>query len=222
VTIIREWLGDLELSRFLGSHLGKAPLARIGTALSGVSAYDWEHLDSVLARGPEMWVVAAGQLVVHPEPRSYRQLRRLFGRGAGIVVKHPERHDARFLELSAAFAEDLPGEQRILVFATPEATNGFGWHYDAEDVFVVQVAGVKDYYFRANTIDLNPKAGAQPDFSQFARETSPLMHCQLIAGDVLYLPRGMWHVARARQDSLSISIGVFPALPASAEAGEGT
>ena len=30
--------------------------------------------------------------------------------------------------------------------------NSYGWHHDFEDVFIAQTAGVKDDYFRANTV----------------------------------------------------------------------
>jgi 50S ribosomal protein L16 3-hydroxylase len=44
---------------------------------------------------------------------------------------------------------------------------------------------------------------------QFGRETSPLIASTLVAGDWLYIPRGWWHMARAADDSLSISVGVL-------------
>jgi ribosomal protein L16 Arg81 hydroxylase len=58
-------------------------------------------------------------------------------------------------------------------------------------------------------VDPRPRLGAQPDFSTFAREATPLMSCSLAPGGMLYLPRGYWHVAMPRSDSLSISIGVY-------------
>jgi ribosomal protein L16 Arg81 hydroxylase len=49
---------------------------------------------------------------------------------------------------------------------------------------------------------------AIPHDMEFEKESSPLLRCDLIAGDWLYVPAGYWHVARADEDSLSISIGV--------------
>jgi 50S ribosomal protein L16 3-hydroxylase len=210
MAVVRDWLGDLPFHRFVASHLQREPLARVATARPTAARYGWNALQRVLAGQPEQWVVARGELVERPSPCSRSQLRALFREGMGIVVKHPERHDAAFAELSASFACDVPGEQRVLVFATPRHTHGFAWHYDAEDVFIVQVAGEKEYFFRHNTIDPRPRRGAQPDFGTIRHERTPLLACRLHTGDVLYLPRGMWHVGYAHQDALSISIGVYP------------
>jgi hypothetical protein len=210
VAVLQSWLGEVPLSRFRAAHLGSTPLASSSTAHDAIAACDWKLLDRLLAARPEdVLVVAHGQSLELPAPRSLAELRRLFAAGIGVAVRKPERHCRALAELAGAFARDLPGEQRVIVFATPQRTHGFGWHYDAEDVFIVQTAGEKTYYFRRNTVGA-PVRGAQPDFRSFRFETSPTLQCRLVAGDFLYLPRGYWHVAHAHRDSLSISIGVFP------------
>lgn len=155
-------------------------------------------------------MVAKGRLLELPPPASIAQLQTLFDQGIGIALREAERHCAEIDALTAAFARELPGDQRVIVFATPGDTHGFGWHYDAEDVFIVQTGGEKTYYFRENTVDPAPVRGAQPDFRTFSRETTPIMACTLAPGDLLYLPRGYWHVARAHSASLSLSLGIFP------------
>jgi len=71
---------------------------------------------------------------------------------------------------------------------------------------------VKDYYFRANTVDPASPVGSQPDFSLIRKERSPLATARLLPGDWLYIPARWWHVALPAEDSLSISLGVFPDL----------
>jgi hypothetical protein len=207
---LQSWLGSAELASFRQTQLGREAMARPAVAGAALEVCNWRSLGRLLAREPEVWVVARGQRLEMPPPRSLSELRALFERGIGIVVCSPEREDAGLASLCADFARDLPGDQRLLVFATAAGTNGFGWHYDAEDVFVVQVAGDKEYYFRQNSLDPSPRRGAQPDFSCYRRETTPMMSSRLIAGDLLYLPPGYWHVAHPHAHSLSISIGVFP------------
>lgn len=76
-------------------------------------------------------------------------------------------------------------------------------------MFIAQTIGVKDYFFRANTIE--PEAPFPPrDFGRVRGETSPLMTATLVAGDFLYIPSRWWHMAQCREDSLSISVGVAP------------
>jgi ribosomal protein L16 Arg81 hydroxylase len=130
--------------------------------------------------------------------------------GLGFVVRGAERNDPALAELAAAFALDLPGKINVQLFATRAGTNGFGWHYDFEEVFIVQTAGVKDYYFRDNTVDRDTTFGTQPDFERFRQEKSPLATARLLPGDWLYLPARWWHMARCLEDSLSISVGVLP------------
>ena len=104
----------------------------------------------------------------------------------------------------------LPGEVHVQVYATPAGTNSYGWHYDFEDVFIAQTAGVKDYYFRQNTVARDTRLGDQLDFTSVRRETSPIYQSRLIAGDWLYIPSTWWHLVKCVEDSLSISVGVMP------------
>lgn len=212
MSVLQSWLGDLRLERFKAEYLGRKPIARPDRARSATGACDWSVLERLLsARPDDVLVVGRGRIHGTPPPHSVVELLELFERGIGLAIRAPERFSPEIAELASAFGHDVPGVQRVIVFATPKQTHGFGWHYDAEDVFVVQTAGDKSYYFRPNSIDPDPKPGGQPDFRTFRHETTPIMECRLVAGDWLYLPRGYWHVARANQDSLSVSIGVFPA-----------
>lgn len=98
------------------------------------------------------------------------------------------------------------GEIDVQLFATPRDTWGFGWHFDEEDVFIAQTAGVKGYVFRANTIATAPPSPAA--FARLADETSTPCSATLVAGDLLYLPCRWWHRAFCREHALSISVGV--------------
>jgi 50S ribosomal protein L16 3-hydroxylase len=209
---LAQWLGDLDLHTFRRRHLQRGAMARPGATTAVADLFGWAELDALLAQqpAPDVLVVSAGEALSVPAPRSLAELRAMFARGIGIVVRHPERHSTALRTLCSEFEQELPGEQRVLVFATPAGTHGFGWHYDPEDVFIAQTRGGKDYYFRRNTLVRSPARHGQPDFSVYAHETSALMSCRLLRGDFLYLPRGFWHVAYPRDDSLSISIGVFP------------
>jgi 50S ribosomal protein L16 3-hydroxylase len=158
-------------------------------------------------------VVAAGKLMPDPAPRSLIELQALMRRGIGLCVRRSERHDAELNAFASSFSECLGRRVHLQVFATPRGTHGFSWHYDAEDVFIVQTAGVKDYYFRENTVDRRAPDGARPDFSRFRVETSPLQTARLIPGDCLYIPARWWHMAKCVEDALSMSLGIWEPLP---------
>jgi ribosomal protein L16 Arg81 hydroxylase len=130
-------------------------------------------------------------------------------RGVGLVIRRAEQHDVGLARLATSFAEDIPGEMHIQLFVTPAGTHSFGWHYDFEDVFIVQTTGVKEYFLRDNTVERQRARGTCPDFERFRHEVTPLAAVQLLRGDWLYIPARWWHVAKCIKDSLSISVGVF-------------
>jgi ribosomal protein L16 Arg81 hydroxylase len=127
-----------------------------------------------------------------------------------LVIRRAEQHDVGLAQLAMSFGRNLLGEVHVQLFVTPANTYSFGWHYDFEDVFIAQTAGVKEYFLRDNTVDRQSARGTRPDFERVRQEVSPLATARLLAGDWLYIPARWWHVAKCMEDSLSISVGVLP------------
>jgi ribosomal protein L16 Arg81 hydroxylase len=204
--MLKRWMAEGAYRNFVAHRTGHMPFAQIGVVPEEAQVFDWATLDRVLAdRAADVLVVRKSELLPEAPPRSADQVRSLFSRGAGIVVRRAERHDEGLAALAHSFAEELGGSAHVQLFVTPGKTHGFGWHYDEEDVCILQTQGTKTYYFRENTQEVVP---GQVDFTRFQNETSPLMSCTLDARDMLYLPRHMWHAAKANEDSLSISLGI--------------
>jgi hypothetical protein len=203
----REWLGDTTIEHFRSHYLGREPFATPSTVSNHRVLLDWELLSAVLVAdtAPDVLVVAKGQLLPFPAPRSIDELRGYFRMGVGLCVRHTERCHPSFRRIADAFA-DL-GDAQVQLFVTPGGTHGFGWHYDDEDVFIAQTAGIKDYYFRANTVVAEQRADASL-FRDISKESSTLCTATLVPGDFLYLPARWWHMAVCQQTSLSISVGV--------------
>jgi ribosomal protein L16 Arg81 hydroxylase len=154
-------------------------------------------------------VVRNGCLARGVRPRSGEQLQSLLSRGFSVVIRNAEKHDTGLLDLCNAFARELEASTAIQLYATPAGYHSFGWHYDAEEVFVLQTAGTKEYFLRGNTVYPHPVADAMPSDMGYERESGPFLASTLAPGDVLYIPAGMWHMARAIDPALSISVGVF-------------
>jgi 50S ribosomal protein L16 3-hydroxylase len=200
-----------DVATFMRSHWGKAPHARPGAARSAISLLTWETLDRVL-RAPDpldLVTVTGGEFVQARPPRSLADARDLLRAGTSVVIRGAERHDRQLAVLASSFAARLAGEVHVQLYATPGGTNSYGWHYDFEDVFIVQTSGVKDYYFRANTVALDTTLGEALDFARIRQEQSPIYTSRLIAGDWLYIPARWWHLVKCLEDSLSISTGVM-------------
>jgi ribosomal protein L16 Arg81 hydroxylase len=96
----------------------------------------------------------------------------------------------------------------VHIYVTPADQFGFGWHYDAEDVFILQTAGRKEYSLRKNTVNPWPIEETLPQDMRYEREIMPLMRCRLSAGDWLYIPAGYWHLAEAQGEETAISLAV--------------
>lgn len=206
--MLRDWIAPLTLADFRATHFGKRAWAQPGSTKGSLATLDWDALGRVLSVGADTIVCAKGQHLPYPVPRDLDELRAYFRIGVGLGMRFCERADAGLRAVADSFAE-LPGTPQVQVFATPAQTHGFGWHYDLEDVFIAQTAGVKDYYFRPNTVEADTPFPPK-DFSSFAAETSPLMTATLVAGDFLYIPSRWWHMAICKETALSISVGLMP------------
>jgi ribosomal protein L16 Arg81 hydroxylase len=126
-----------------------------------------------------------------------------------IFVRHAERYHAPLAKLADEFRVGLQAPIDIHFFCTPAATEGFGWHYDVEDVFILQTQGSKKYRLRKNTVNPWPLVETTPEDLSYEAERSLVMECFLKAGDWLYIPPGYWHAAQAEELSISLSVGVM-------------
>lgn len=208
-----ELFGSFGLARFITDHLHRLPLAlpEVGQSLQSVGA--WDSLVATLAApGIDTMVVRQGQRHECEAPTDLTSAKSLCGIGCTIVVRHAEHHDEHLAELANAFEETFRAPVNIHMYATPPSCQGFSWHYDAEDVFIFQTVGRKEYLLRKNTVNPWPLEETIPDDMRYERELTPLMRVLLEAGDLLYIPCGYWHRAQAAEDTdiaISLAVGVM-------------
>lgn len=131
----------------------------------------------------------------------------LFETGATIVLQalhHNWLPLARFCrELETSLGHPVQANS----YYTPRRAQGFAVHHDTHDVFVLQVAGEKEWLVYEPLLELPLK---QQRYSKRLGERGPpVQELTLRAGDTLYLPRGWLHEARTSDtDSLHITVGV--------------
>ena len=210
--MLDEWLSPMTFSLFARDYLRKQPLPKPSSARNAIAVFGWGTLERLLSNDPaaDLLVIARGKLVDLPRPRTLAEVRALLLKGVGLVIRRAQQLDASLARLAASLTQNIPGEVHVQLFVTPAGAHSFGWHYDEEDVFIVQTEGSKDYYFRDNTVERDRPLDAPPDFTHFGHEVSAIGTARLIAGDWLYIPARWWHVAKCVEDSLSISVGISP------------
>lgn len=209
-------LGDVPLERFLAEHYLRAPFVGIGGATSLRTLADDDLPRRLIEQSScEVTVVRDGRQLALPRPTSADEAKDHEAAGCSLVFRHAERHCPALACLAGSLAHTFHGAVDLHVYRTPAGHHGFGWHYDAEEVFILQAAGSKVYHLRRNTVSEAPPPAELPADPGFARETSPTTSCRLGPGDWLYIPSGWWHVAEAVEPSLSLSAGVMAATPLS-------
>jgi len=204
-------LGDLPLTQFVADYYQRLPYSAAGLPKPLCDVGTWEALTAIVAHEQaDVLVCRQNERYAGRPPRSEDDARKLVGEGYTLLVRHAERHDERLANLACEFATDFAAPVNIHMYATPAGQFGFGWHYDAEEVFIVQTAGRKEYLLRKNTVNPWPVEESLPSDMHYEREIMPLARCELTAGDWLYIPSGYWHKATSRELALSLAIGVQP------------
>src|SRR5262249_27039897 len=133
----------------------------------------------------------------------------LLAEGCTLGIRHAEKHDPGLARLAEGFRRDFASPVDVHLYCTPAGRPGFGWHYDAEDVFLLQTQGTKEWFLRKNTVNPWPLAEPPPADMRYRLELMPLLRVTLAAGDWVYIPCGYWHRTEAgSEESISLSVGV--------------
>jgi len=214
--MIEHLLGDYPARDFLDQQYTRLPHSRPGGARGFTSFEGWPALERILgAKDVDAFLAREGLMAEGGRTPSFADARRLFGDGHTLVVRNAQRHDPELRRLAEGFEADFKAPVNIHVYATPAGRTGFGWHYDPEDVLIVQTGGVKEYQLRKNTVNPWPLLENMPRDLRFEREVMPIWSCTLRAGDWLYIPTGWWHSARGLEESITLAIGLM--TPAAVE-----
>jgi ribosomal protein L16 Arg81 hydroxylase len=126
--------------------------------------------------------------------------------GATLILYGVEDLAPKIRALSGSFRDALLARSHVNLYASWRSENGFDLHWDAQEVMVLQLHGRKQWQIFAPTQDWPLDAGVPP------RPTgAPVWDGLLNAGDILYLPRGWWHVAHpVNEPSLHLTFGIAP------------
>lgn len=131
--------------------------------------------------------------------------------GATLVLQSLHRMHPPVAGFCRSLAAELGHPTQCNAYLTPGGQHqGFDFHHDTHDVFVLQVSGRKRWIVHEPVFRLplpdQPQSGAHlvPDGAE------PLLDVELEAGDALYLPRGYVHAALTTDvDSVHLTVGVL-------------
>lgn len=120
--------------------------------------------------------------------------------GASLVIDGVDEMSPSVREFCDLIGRDLGCHLSVNSYATWRDVPGFGAHWDDHDLFIVQIAGKKNWRVYGTT-RLYPlhrdtaktPAPEDPDHPDWEVDISP--------GDVIYLPRGHWHDARGLNEA---------------------
>lgn len=131
-----------------------------------------------------------------------------FDEGATIILQQQHLRIPALAELCRRMERDFSARFQTNLYLTPANAQGFRAHFDSHDVFVLQVAGSKDWKIYGTPLELPLRGQPFHPVEHPPGEISQTF--TLSAGDLAYLPRGLAHDAVATTElSLHITLGVM-------------
>ena len=126
--------------------------------------------------------------------------------GATLVLDAVDELSGPVEELARGLELLFRERVQVNLYAGWQTSRGFDLHWDDHDVFILQVAGRKRWRVYGQTRPF-PLVN---DIEKAQRpEHEPLWEGTLEDGDLLYIPRGWWHVAEPlAEPTLHLTVGV--------------
>lgn len=210
--ILKALLGETSLETFLNKNFTRLPYSAPDAARPLESYLDWNVVQKVLeSKKAVLRIVKDGAVTIDSEQMSYEDAMNYYHQGNTLVLRYAEKGHSLLKALADDFAVPFRTEVDIQLYCTPEGHNAFGWHYDIEEVFVIQTRGAKEYTLRPNTVHPRPLLTSVPKDMQYESENGEqVLKVLMQAGDWLYIPSGWWHIARTQSESMHISVGLMP------------
>jgi hypothetical protein len=131
--------------------------------------------------------------------------------GATIVMQSLHRIWPPVAEFCRQLAAELGHPTQCNAYVTPAGNaQGFAFHHDTHDVFVLQVQGRKHWQIHPPVLRLPTRSQPRSGNDLVAHGQVPVIDTVLEAGDALYLPRGWVHAAAtADVPSVHLTVGVL-------------
>lgn len=219
-----EFPATSELARYWGRECRYKP----GHNADRASLLTLDDVRAVLADGraryPHFILFADGRPV---EPRQYlaarnvggslgmdflnlRAVHRFLSSGASLKLSSLDDYWSRAASLRSAVQAQMGTTTGVAAIVSPPGQGAFVLHQDVEHVLVLQTSGSK----RWKVYDRFPGQDATGSVS-LPEGVSPVLDITMSAGDVLYVPSGLPHVAQCADEwSVHVTFSVKPVTAA--------
>jgi ribosomal protein L16 Arg81 hydroxylase len=215
-------IAPLEKDVFLSDYWEKSWLHLPGTTGRFADLLSWDDLSAILENTrmapPHIRLSKDGQ-TIEPDRYVYTppgagnlprldtgRLVALLAEGATLVLQGVEEVAPRIRALSNSFRDVLLARNHVNLYAGWHSENGFDLHWDPHEVMVLQLHGRKRWQIFGPTQEQPLDVGSPPKPAG-----SPVWDGLLSSGDILYLPRGWWHVAHpVNEPSMHLTFGIAP------------
>ncbi|MFJ1271719.1 cupin domain-containing protein [Pseudomonas aeruginosa] len=212
MTDLGDLLGRVGVDDFFSSYFERRPLhVRRAINQPWLTETDVDGLIRATAQVDSRRLRAnvRGQVLVPPSncgaSDTYDWAISSYASGATLVLNYVEALDLRYASLASALGVSLHAKVTFTVFMTPAGAQGFAPHFDTLDVFVMQMAGQKEWHLGDFAVELPTlRQGYLVAGNPESRST-----VQMKSGDMLYIPRGTIHWAHTQeQPSLHVTADI--------------
>lgn len=150
----------------------------------------------------------ASKLLIRDGRLDGGRLRECMDQGAALLMIGLEKWMDNLGKHTLALAHTLEVDVSVNAYVGGPKSRGFAEHVDHHDVVVVQLEGEKDWTLWEPTLE---EPLELPRHQEGAPEHE-LATLRLAKGDMLFVPRGVWHVARGTADlaTAHLSFGLQP------------
>lgn len=228
---------QIDRETFLDRYFDKAPYYEAGAVRDVAELFSWSRMNDLLQR-PKLWdadtieMALDGKVLPPPQycrPGHGRQgeqglrpdrakVTALLQKGATFVLDFLEGIDPEVSAVSRALERLTGANTSCNAYCSWKSVRGYASHFDCMDVFALQIEGEKTWnVYEGRFPEAAFVPGSRP--SDFTAEQHTRMKGKLAQqvttrpGDILYLPRGVYHDAIATDTaSLHLSFGATPAV----------
>ena len=220
-TILDDVIAPLGRDRFVSDYWTKSHLLLKGEKGRFAPLLPWDELNEILEwhqPSPQHLrlyqdgrQIDPGRFIDHQgaEPRlNAGALISALSQGASLVLDNVQSIVPRVAKLAASLQADFQAPTLVNLYAGWGKHKAFNLHWDAQEVFILQLSGRKHWQVYAPThvhpLKDDPEPVPEPS-------GPPLWTGILEDGDMLYMPRGYWHlVTPLDEPSLHLNFALEP------------